>query len=484
MSLTEYVWSKSKNEFIEIDMINENSLFAIQPKGIAFNKRNEGWLKNSWKRQGKQNSNFISGEYIDALNQTIIVYPNKKEIWYYWGNDKSLKNYTNLTIYREITKNDQVIEFYKKWSVKGGGVIPVEITQAFDKLDYQSVIRLSKEITNRGELKQSEDALLFFLTALSFYQIGDYSNAINDFNKTIAIWGENNTTGETYLKMGICELQIDNFSSSINLLTKAIEFGNSKAYPLRGIALTKNEDHKNALLDYEIAERLGLMDDFSDYYYYGFSYMELASAQYNKKNNNSVVDYRNAIEQFDKSLKMNPNSWATFKMKGKCYELCGDYSKAIEAYRKSLSIRDHQTDIEDYIKRLENYKTNYVNLKKENGVYKVPVSLNGVVNIEFIFDSGASQVLISPEVAMVLLGSKTIEINDRLEDGYFVIADGSTLRLSRFNIKEVQIGQKKIYNVECAVSKEIGGDMLLGQSVLEKLGKFTFDYEKMKLIFQ
>lgn len=117
-------------------------------------------------------------------------------------------------------------------------------------------------------------------------------------------------------------------------------------------------------------------------------------------------------------------------------------------------------------------------------MYKIPAFLNDVVNVEFIFDSGAAEVLISPEVAMVLLGSKTIKDDDVLEDGYFVTADGSILRLSRLNIKQVQIGSKIIFNVKCAVSNEIGGDMLLGQSVMEKLGKYTFDYKKMKLVFK
>jgi len=489
MSLTEYVWSKSKNEFIEIETIKDTSLFALNPKGVAFKKSNQGWLKNNWKPKGDQTSNFITGEYIDALNQTVIVYPDKKEIWYYWGNDKSSNNYSNLTVYREIKKNNKVIDFYIKWRQKGGQFVPFKISQAFENEEYQTAIKLSTEITNRGDLKQEENALLFYITAQSFYKLGDYTNAIINFNEAVDIWGENKTAGVTYVSLGICEFQIQNYESSIKHLTKAIEIGNSEAYPIRGAAFSKNGNHKEALKDFEIAETLGLMDDSSYYYYYGFSYMELGAILYKKNEyDNSKVDFSNAIKQFNKVVKINPNSWAAFKMKGKCYEMCGDYSKAIDSYRKSLGIRDLQPEVEGYINRLnrllEEKKTNYVSLKKENGVYKIPVSLNGVVNIEFIFDSGAGEVLISPEVAMVLLSSKTIADDDRLEDGYFEIADGSILRLSRFNIKEVQVGSKKIFNVKCAVSKEFGGDMLLGQSVLEKLGKYTFDYKKMKLIFQ
>ena len=488
LSLSEYVWSKSKTEFIEIEKIKDTSFFGLNPKGLVFKKRNQDWLRNEWKPKEKQKSDFITGVYIDALNQRVIVYPDKKEIWYYWGNERGSNNYSNLTIYHEIRRNDEVINAYLKWRQKGGEVIPFEISQAMENEEYQTVIKLSTEIINSTDSNKDENALLFYLMALSFDKLGDCTNAIDNFNQVIAIWGDKKTSGETYYSLGYCEFQIGNFESSIKNLTKAIEKGNTLAYPIRAAAFSKSQNHKNALKDFEIAEKLGVMDNSSYYYYYGFSYMELGATLYNSKQyDNSKVDFRNAIEQFERATQIDPNSWAAFKMKGKCYEMCGDYSKAVESYKKSLSIRDYQPEVQGYVNRLnrllEEKKENYVKLKKENGVYKVPVSLNGIINIDFIFDSGAGEVLIAPEVAMVLLRSKTIDDDDKLEDGYFEIADGSVLRLSRFNIKEVQVGSKKIFNVKCAVSKEFGGDMLLGQSVLEKLGKYTFDYEKMRLIF-
>lgn len=66
-----------------------------------------------------------------------------------------------------------------------------------------------------------------------------------------------------------------------------------------------------------------------------------------------------------------------------------------------------------------------IKLTKIGGVYEVPVKLNGVLNINFIFDSGASEVSITPDVALTLLRTGTIRENDWLPGRYYQLADGS-----------------------------------------------------------
>lgn len=490
LSLTEFIWSKSKEEFVEIERISEISMFIFNSKAVWFKKHNQDWAGNEWRSRENNTTDLIYGEYIDMLNQKVLVYPEKKQVWYYWGNDSQNENYSNLTIYENFERNDQVIDKLIDWQRKGGHSVPNEIKQAFGRGDFQSVIKLASSITNKDNLSDDENALLFHLMGMSFFQLSDFGNAKNNFEKANSVWGDEATIGETYLYMGYSCLQLEEFELAITYLTKSIERGTTEAYPIRGAANSKNQSYKAGIKDFEIAEKLGLMKDRSDFYYhYGFCYMELGSILFNRRQfDNSKVEYKNAIERFNKATEINPESWAAYKMKGKCYELSGEYEKAIKSYEMALRINSYQPEIKNYIiqlnKLIEEENSNFINVRKENGVYKIPAFLNNVVNVEFIFDSGAGEVLISPEVAMVLLGSKTITESDKLEDGYFVIADGSILRLSRFNVKQIQIGSKRIYNVKCAVSNEIGGDMLLGQSLLEKLGKYTFDYEKKKLIFK
>jgi aspartyl protease family protein len=125
-----------------------------------------------------------------------------------------------------------------------------------------------------------------------------------------------------------------------------------------------------------------------------------------------------------------------------------------------------------------------VKLKKSGGVYEVPVELNGVLKIDFIFDSGASDVSISPDIASTLIKTGTIEESDWLPGAYYRFADGTTAKSMRFILKSIKIGDKVVYNVTCSISNSLDAPMLLGQSVLKKFGKYTFDYKTEKLIIE
>ena len=123
-------------------------------------------------------------------------------------------------------------------------------------------------------------------------------------------------------------------------------------------------------------------------------------------------------------------------------------------------------------------------MKKENGIFLIPATLNNSVTVDFIFDSGASEVLVSPEIVGILLKRNTISEEDILEDGFYTIADGSTVKMKRFMMKEIKIGNKIIKNVECSVANDLYTDMLLGQSVLSKFGKYTFENNSQTLIIE
>ena len=125
-----------------------------------------------------------------------------------------------------------------------------------------------------------------------------------------------------------------------------------------------------------------------------------------------------------------------------------------------------------------------IKLQKAGSIYSVPVELNGVLKIDFIFDSGASDVSISPDVALTLLRTGTIKKEDWLEGAYYKFADGSTAKSKRFKLKSLKIGNKIISNVICSISNSLEAPMLLGQSVLSKFGKYTFDYKNGVLVVE
>ena len=123
-------------------------------------------------------------------------------------------------------------------------------------------------------------------------------------------------------------------------------------------------------------------------------------------------------------------------------------------------------------------------MTKTGGVYQIPVLINGVLKLDFIFDAGAADVSISPDVALTLIRTGTVTDKSFLGTETYKFADGSTAKSKVFIIKEIQIGNKKVNNVKASISKSVQAPLLLGQSVLNKFGKVTIDYKREVIIFE
>ncbi len=116
-----------------------------------------------------------------------------------------------------------------------------------------------------------------------------------------------------------------------------------------------------------------------------------------------------------------------------------------------------------------------------SGVYKLPVTVNGVITLNFILDTGASEVNIPADLAVTLWRAGTITENDFLPGKAYTLADGSKVNSSRLNIRELDIGGIKINQVPASISS-INGSLLLGQSFLGRLGSWSLDNNRHILI--
>jgi hypothetical protein len=120
-------------------------------------------------------------------------------------------------------------------------------------------------------------------------------------------------------------------------------------------------------------------------------------------------------------------------------------------------------------------------LEKTGGVYTIPVRINGVITLHFILDSGASEVVIPVDVVLTLVRAGTIRENDFLPGKTYSLADGSKLKSPRFVIRELELAGIKINNVPGSVAPP-AGDLLLGQSLLERLDSWALDNRRHVLV--
>ncbi|GHV05566.1 hypothetical protein FACS189416_5360 [Bacteroidia bacterium] len=124
-----------------------------------------------------------------------------------------------------------------------------------------------------------------------------------------------------------------------------------------------------------------------------------------------------------------------------------------------------------------------VKMREENGVQYIPMKINGQ-ELDFVFDTGASSICISTLEAAILLKNGLLTDDDVIGQRGFVDATGRISVGAKINLKTVQIGGRKLENVEATIIENPGAECLLGQSVLSRFGTYKIDNIKKEIIFK
>ena len=119
-----------------------------------------------------------------------------------------------------------------------------------------------------------------------------------------------------------------------------------------------------------------------------------------------------------------------------------------------------------------------ITLEKTGGVYKIPCVVNGL-KLKMIFDTGASNVCISESVAQMMLENDYLSYDDIKGTSQSQVADGRIVNNTKIIIKKIQIGDKVLNNIEAVVVHGQSAPLLLGQSVISKLGKYSISGGKL-----
>jgi aspartyl protease family protein len=121
-------------------------------------------------------------------------------------------------------------------------------------------------------------------------------------------------------------------------------------------------------------------------------------------------------------------------------------------------------------------------MREKSGVYFVPIKINGI-DMEFVFDTGASSISISETEAMFLWKQGKLRENDIHENIQFIDANGDISDGTRINLGEVQIGDVIVNDVEASVVHNQQAPLLFGQSAMNRFGKITIDYNNNTISF-
>ena len=147
------------------------------------------------------------------------------------------------------------------------------------------------------------------------------------------------------------------------------------------------------------------------------------------------------------------------------------YQKMVAEYKAKIQYAESPT--------MNNQEETIVEIPftKSNGVTEVQCNINGLP-LHFVFDTGASDVTMSMVEATFMLKNKYLSPLDIVGKQNYLTADGNVSEGTIINLKSVKIGDLELTNVRASVVKSQNAPLLLGQSVLGRLGKIEIDNEK------
>jgi len=133
--------------------------------------------------------------------------------------------------------------------------------------------------------------------------------------------------------------------------------------------------------------------------------------------------------------------------------------------------------------RITSGEITIVKMEKINGVYQIPVEVDGE-KMYFIFDTGASIISISETEANFLWKQGKLTRDDIKGTANFTDANGGISKGTIIILKTVKIGDRNLTDIEASVVHNLNAPLIFGQSALENFGKISIDNNRGEITFE
>ncbi|MFA5543807.1 MAG: tetratricopeptide repeat protein [Bacilli bacterium] len=114
---------------------------------------------------------------------------------------------------------------------------------------------------------------------------------------------------------------------------------------------------------------------------------------------------------------------------------------------------------------------------KGSGIYEVSCKVNDL-RLNFIFDTGASEISISQTEALFMLKNGYLNSNDIMGKQSYMDANGNISIGTKIRLRQVDFGGLILENITASVVHNDKAPLLFGQSALGKYGKIIIDNQK------
>ena len=397
-------------------------------------------------------------------------------------------------VYERAAKYNKAIAYYKESLEKESNIITASrISSCYDDLgDYDKAL----EYCNQAIALDSVKTNYLYEKANILDNAGRTQEAIKTMSDYIA-----NTPDEPagYYQRGWFKDHFGDIEGALEDYTMAITLQPHEAYAYlnRGVLYRLKGENAKAESDFKQVVRLDSIPEEAECSFYAYYYL----GQKDK-----AIEILNTILDKDK--------------KGNCYDaaclysVMGEKEKALSYLRQSLEDgyrrfahikRDRDLNnirnTEEFKVLMKEYeekhlqeiaadadgddsayelKVEEIPFTKEGGVCKVKCAINGLP-LHFIFDTGAADVSISSVEATFMAKNDFLSSSDIIGKQNYQTADGNITEGTIINLKDVKLGSLHLNNIKASVVRNQAAPLLLGQSVLSKLGKIEMDNTKKVL---
>ena len=384
-------------------------------------------------------------EYENAIRTALKVrkiYPNMEsyvsDLYAEMGDFKRALDYVNMAIEADSTD------------------LSLRHSRAIIYIELDSIDAVMDDLAFCIE-QQPEDANWYFLRAGKCLFLKRYQEAIEDYNTGLAIspsndWGRY-MRGRCYAAMGDTAKAHADYRRSL-----------SQSNPeVRLFALALLDQKEEAM---HLADSL-LKADAAEYRYNvacAYALMgekELALRYIDEEMRDGYVNFR--------QLRQDPDMQS---IQGELEQLILKY----EAIRDERITRFQEEQGEETGEE----KIVEVPFTAVNGVTKVDCTINGLP-LNFVFDTGASDVTISQTEANFMYKNGYLSHKDVIGKQRYQTADGNISVGTTFMITHINFGGLELTGVRASVVANQKAPLLLGQTVLQRLGKIEIDNEKKVL---
>lgn len=394
-------------------------------------------------------------------------------------------------VYERAAKYNKAIAYYKESLEKESNIITASrISSCYDDLgDYDKALEYCDQAIALDSVKSDY-----------LYQKANILDNAGRSKEAIRVMGEyianNPDMAEGYYRRGWFEDHSGNVEEAIEDYTMAITLQPNVAYAYlnRGVLYRLKGENDKAETDFKQVVRLDSIPEDAECSFYAYYYL----GQKDK-----AIEILNTILDKDK--------------KGNCYDaaclysVMGEKEKALSYLRQSLEDgyrcfahikRDRDLNnirnTEEFKVLMKEYeekhlqeivadadgddsayelKVEEIPFTKEGGVCKVKCAINGLP-LHFIFDTGATDVSISSVEATFMAKNDFLSSSDIIGKQNYQTADGNITEGTVINLKDVKLGSLHLNNIKASVVRNQAAPLLLGQSVLSKLGKIEIDNTK------